>query len=96
MGLTPGAVEGSISDLLVTQVKIERPIMRIPMLAIHLNRDIYEKGFKPSKQDHLAPVLATALKAEANKNGKKDEESKEVCPSFRLCPAKGSGCHIRC
>lgn len=55
------------------QVKIERPIMRIPMLAIHLNRDIYEKGFKPNKQDHLAPVLATALKTEANKNGKKEE-----------------------
>ena len=49
------------------QVKIERPIMRIPMLAIHLYREIGEQGFKPNKQTHLAPILATVVKAAANK-----------------------------
>ena len=51
----------------MAQVKIERPIMRIPMLAIHLYREIGEQGFKPNKQTHLAPILATVVKAAANK-----------------------------
>ena len=46
---------------------MDKPILRIPMLAIHLNRDIYEKGFKPNKQNELAPILATAVKAAADK-----------------------------
>jgi aspartyl aminopeptidase len=48
------------------QVKITKPIMRIPMLAIHLYREIGEQGFKPNKQNHVVPVLATAVKAAAN------------------------------
>ncbi|KAG8388081.1 hypothetical protein BUALT_Bualt02G0088000 [Buddleja alternifolia] len=48
-------------------VRIEEPIMRVPTLAIHLDRDVND-GFKVNKQSHLAPVLATSVKAELNKS----------------------------
>ncbi|CAJ2644444.1 unnamed protein product [Trifolium pratense] len=47
-------------------VRIEEPIMRVPSLAIHLDRGVND-GFKVNTQTHLLPILATSLKAEANK-----------------------------
>ncbi|KAK9995485.1 hypothetical protein SO802_020171 [Lithocarpus litseifolius] len=47
-------------------VRIEEPIMRIPTLAIHLERGVND-GFKVNTQTHLLPVLATSIKAELNK-----------------------------
>ncbi|GMQ09807.1 hypothetical protein CsSME_00053062 [Camellia sinensis var. sinensis] len=47
-------------------VRIAEPIMRIPTLAIHLDRDVND-GFKVNTQSHLVPVLATSIKAELNK-----------------------------
>lgn len=58
--------DGSLSHRLV---KIERPLLRIPMLAIHLYRNIYSDGFKPNHQEHLGPVLATNVKAELGRKG---------------------------
>ncbi|XP_059443602.1 probable aspartyl aminopeptidase [Corylus avellana] len=46
-------------------VRVEEPIMRIPTLAIHLDRGV--DGFKVNTQSHLLPVLATSIKAELNK-----------------------------
>lgn len=38
-------------------LRIDRPIARVPSLAIHLNRQINEEGFKVNTQSHLPPVL---------------------------------------
>ncbi|TKY73620.1 aspartyl aminopeptidase [Spatholobus suberectus] len=48
-------------------VRIEEPIMRIPTLAIHLDRNVNTDGFKFNTQTHLLPILATTLKGELNK-----------------------------
>jgi len=44
-------------------VDIDRPIMRIPTLAIHLDRTVGE-GFKFNNETHLRPILETAIKAQ--------------------------------
>jgi aspartyl aminopeptidase len=35
----------------------ERPLVRVPSLAIHLNRDVNTKGLKLNAQQHLVPIL---------------------------------------
>ncbi|XP_009336570.2 probable aspartyl aminopeptidase [Pyrus x bretschneideri] len=65
--------DGSVSYL-HKLVRIEEPIMRIPTLAIHLDRDVRD-AFKVNAQTHLLPVLATAVKAELNKVVAEDGEA---------------------
>lgn len=43
----------------VTHLVATDAIMRIPQLAIHLNRSVNEEGLKLGKQEHTAPVTAT-------------------------------------
>jgi len=38
-------------------VALERPICRIPNLAIHLNRKVNDDGLKVDKQKHLPPII---------------------------------------
>lgn len=41
-------------------VKLDEPLARVPQLAIHLDRDVTEKGLHLNKQEHLAPVVGLA------------------------------------
>ncbi|CDH60153.1 aspartyl aminopeptidase [Lichtheimia corymbifera JMRC:FSU:9682] len=55
-----------------TLVKINRPLLRIPTLAIHLDRTANDQ-FTFNKEEQLAPILATATKAELNKPAESDK-----------------------
>jgi aspartyl aminopeptidase len=47
-------------------VKIDRPLLRVPQLAIHLDRDVNEKGLVLDRQSHLAPLWSVG---EVERNG---------------------------
>ncbi|CAI9091338.1 OLC1v1026347C2 [Oldenlandia corymbosa var. corymbosa] len=42
-------------------VKIKRPILRVPTLAIHLDRTVNKDGFKPNLETHLIPLFAKKM-----------------------------------
>ncbi|PON71178.1 Peptidase M [Parasponia andersonii] len=42
-------------------VKVKKPLLRIPTLAIHLDRTVNKDGFKPNLETHLIPLLASKL-----------------------------------
>ena len=45
----------------VELVDVAEPIARVPQLAIHLDRDVNERGLVLDRQAHLSPVWATGL-----------------------------------
>ncbi|EGD72847.1 aspartyl aminopeptidase [Salpingoeca rosetta] len=61
-------------------IRVDKPILRVPNLAIHLNRGIYSDGFKYNKETHLPAILAIAekqLNAPAKGDADKKEEGKK-------------------
>ncbi|EGC33023.1 hypothetical protein DICPUDRAFT_154975 [Dictyostelium purpureum] len=47
-------------------VHINKPILRIPTLAIHLDRSVNTDGFKYNTQNHLVPMIASKLSVPAS------------------------------
>ncbi len=45
-------------------VKLDQAILRIPLLCIHLNREVNTKGLILNPQNHLAPILSLQSEAE--------------------------------
>ena len=41
-------------------VRFKRPMLRVAQLAIHLDRDVNDKGLVLNKQEHLAPIFGLA------------------------------------
>ncbi|KAL7513629.1 hypothetical protein ACHAXN_013000 [Cyclotella atomus] len=54
-------------------VKIDRAILRIPNLAIHLQSAKEREAFAVNKEDHLSPILATAVKESLTSGGAEDQ-----------------------
>lgn len=65
--------DNSVSSRLVT---VDRPILQIPNIAIHLSRNVNTEGFKVNKETDTVPVLATHLAATLN-NPAKSESTKD-------------------
>jgi len=67
--------EGRIEQKLI---KIDRPILRIPNLAIHLQTAKEREAFAINKEDHLVPILSLEVKkALGGKDSKKDGADQE-------------------
>lgn len=52
--------------LQVRLVTVDKPILRIPNLAIHLSRTVNTEGFKVNKETDTVPILATQLAQSLN------------------------------
>lgn len=62
-------------------VRIDRPVLRVPTLCIHLQTAEEREAFKVNKEDHLQPILATeALNAldGTQANGREVDDADEV------------------
>ncbi|CAD6234566.1 unnamed protein product [Miscanthus lutarioriparius] len=67
------ATDGSFKHKLV---KLTRPLIRVPTLAIHLNRTVNTDGFKPNLETHLVPLLATKHEDTTNSDDKSSSSTK--------------------
>ena len=45
-------------------VQFEQPLLRLPNLAIHMNRTVNEEGLKLHKQNELALIISTAIESQ--------------------------------
>lgn len=56
LGLSGRVVVRTSSGSQERLVRVDEPLMRVPQLAIHFNREVNEAGLQLNRQQHLAPV----------------------------------------
>ena len=65
LGLSGRVAVRGASGIEIRLLRIDEPLLRIPQLAIHLDREINEKGLLLNKQTHLSPFWALDSSATA-------------------------------
>ncbi|XP_076946982.1 putative aspartyl aminopeptidase [Bidens hawaiensis] len=73
-------------------VKVKRPLLRVPTLAIHLDRTVNQDGFKPNLETHLNPLLAT--KHDDASSDLKDKNKSFHHPLLMQILSEELGCEI--
>jgi len=58
-------------------VRVDRPILRVPTLAIHLQTADERKAFAVNKETHLGPILATEVAEFLEGGSNEDDEKKD-------------------
>nr|XP_023897520.1 probable aspartyl aminopeptidase isoform X1 [Quercus suber] len=71
-------VRGSDGSFMHKLVKIKRPLLRVPTLAIHLDRTVNKDGFKPNLESHLIPLLSTKLEETSLESKEKSTSSSKA------------------
>ena len=56
LGLAGRVVVRTASGPQVRLLRVHRPVLRVPQLAIHLDPELRAKGLKLSEQDHVVPI----------------------------------------
>ncbi|XP_042421928.1 probable aspartyl aminopeptidase [Zingiber officinale] len=56
-------------------VKVRKPLLRVPTLAIHLDRTVNTEGFKPNLETQLVPLLSTKVDEAETKSEDKTKAS---------------------
>ncbi|KAM0023179.1 putative aspartyl aminopeptidase [Helianthus debilis subsp. tardiflorus] len=73
-------------------VKVKRPLLRVPTLAIHLDRTVNQDGFKPNLETHLNPLLAT--KPDDASPDSKDKSKSYHHPLLMQILSEELGCEV--
>ncbi|XP_063900467.1 uncharacterized protein LOC135120041 [Zophobas morio] len=93
--------EGSSWSIRQALVHIDRPVFRIPTLAIHMQRSVNQDGFKFNLENHIIPIFGTSYKCGDNKDLLPQEElSKSYQQNFKhsatllSCIAEALNCDV--